>query len=166
MKSSSDLILRVKELFTLDRQVKLKSCIVFGCLAMVWLSTWGQKLKTKDSDAILKVMALQEAAWNQGDLKTFMEGYWKSDSLRFIGKSGITYGWQKTLSNYEKGYPDKAAMGKLRFTILRVESLGKNVAHVTGAWELTREKDKPGGYFTLLWRKIDGDWVIVADHSS
>jgi hypothetical protein len=86
--------------------------------------------------------------------------------MRFNGKSGITNGWNQTLANYQRGYPDKAAMGKLEFTILKVEGLGKKAAHVTGAWKLIREKDTPGGYFTLLWKKINGEWVIVADHSS
>jgi ketosteroid isomerase-like protein len=125
-----------------------------------------QRLRDSDRDKILSVMAAQEAAWNSGDLDGFMEGYWQDDSLRFIGKSGITYGWQPTLDNYRKGYPDKAAMGKLTFTILRVEALGKDVAHVTGRWHLQRQADAPQGYFTLLWRKIGGQWVIVADHSS
>jgi ketosteroid isomerase-like protein len=110
----------------------------------------------KDRAAILQIMADQETAWNNGDLEGFMAGYWQDDSLRFIGKSGITYGWKATLANYQKGYPDKAAMGKLTFTILRVERLGRH----------ERAQDEPQGYFTLLWRKVDGKWVIVADHSS
>jgi ketosteroid isomerase-like protein len=148
---------------------------IFSAIKIVLLTGWmmffhlmapSQTLSSKDRDAILAVMADQETAWNKVDLQGFMNGYWESDSLRFIGKSGITYGWQPTLANYQRSYPDKAAMGKLKFTILRVESLGKGVAHVTGAWLLTREKDAPQGYFTLLWRKIKGRWVIVADHSS
>jgi uncharacterized protein (TIGR02246 family) len=127
---------------------------------------WSQSLKAKDHEAILAVMAAQEKAWNAGDLVGFMKGYWEDDSLRFIGKSGITYGWKATLSNYQTSYPDKAAMGKLQFTILQVEAVGKRAAYVTGAWKLIREKDTPAGYFTLLWRKVDGQWVIVADHSS
>lgn len=137
---------------------------VLTCATVLVLSAQG--IKPKDKSAILEIMASQEMSWNKGDLEGFMNGYWRSDSLRFIGKSGITYGWQPTLANYQRSYPDKAAMGKLKFTILRVESLGKGVAHVTGAWLLTREKDAPQGYFTLLWRKINGEWVIVADHSS
>ncbi|HLC82952.1 MAG TPA: DUF4440 domain-containing protein, partial [Bacteroidia bacterium] len=60
---------------------------------------------------ITKAMQDQEAAWNKGDLEAFMIPYWKSDSLKFVGKSGITYGWQNTLDNYKKNYPDKATMG-------------------------------------------------------
>jgi len=149
----------------------LKWClriILASCASFVFLAGTlsAQRLRAVDAAAIGEVMRLQEQAWNDGNLSAFMQGYWRDDSLRFIGKSGITYGWQPTLDNYVKGYPDKAAMGKLTFTILRVESLGRHRAHVTGRWHLQRAQDAPQGYFTLLWRKIDGRWVIVADHSS
>jgi ketosteroid isomerase-like protein len=108
----------------------------------------------------------QTQAWNQGNLEDFMAGYWKSDSLKFIGKSGITYGWQATLNNYKKSYPDKAAMGILTFEIISVEKTSNKTAFVIGKWKLKRQNDEPKGYFTLFWRKIKGKWFIVADHSS
>ncbi len=120
----------------------------------------------QDQQAILKVLSVQNQAWNRGDLDAFMQGYWKSDSLLFVGKSGPKYGWQTTLDNYKKGYPDKAAMGQLTFDILKVQLLDKTNAFVLGGWRLKREKDAPGGYFTLWFRKINGEWKIVADHSS
>jgi ketosteroid isomerase-like protein len=123
-------------------------------------------LKAQDKQAIVKLMRDQQAAWSKGDLDGFMQGYWKSDSLMFIGKRGPTYGWQQTLENYKKGYPDNAAMGKLTFRIDKVELLGKRDAFVMGAWSLAREKDAPGGYFTLWFRKINGEWKIVCDHTS
>lgn len=110
-------------------------------------------------------MKAQELAWNKGDIAGFMEYYWKSDSLKFIGSKGITYGWQKTYDNYIKGYPTKEAMGILKFTIKEITQLSKTSIYVIGQWNL--EKEKPsGGYFTLLWKKINGQWVIVADHTS
>jgi Domain of unknown function (DUF4440) len=112
------------------------------------------------------IMALQEIAWNRGNLEQFMEGYWRSDSLRFIGSRGLTYGWQQTLDNYRKGYPDRDAMGILNFTILSIEPLSRKSAFVVGKWHLKRTKGDLSGHFTLLWRKVDGKWVIVADHSS
>ena len=148
------------------KRTLLRMVVGFTMLIFLTCGVFAQHLRPRDRAAILEVMHLQEYAWNQGDLPGFMHGYWHDDSLRFIGKSGITYGWQPTLDNYVKGYPDKAAMGKLTFTILRVESLGRGRAHVTGRWHLQRAQDAPQGYFTLLWRKIDGRWVIVADHSS
>lgn len=144
----------------------MKTTFTLLLIGTFFLSSHAQHLKNKDHAEILKIMHLQEVAWNGGNLEEFMRGYWENDSLRFIGKSGITYGWEPTLLNYQKGYPDKSAMGKLTFTIIRVEGLAKNLAHVTGKWHLLRENDAPQGYFTLLWRKIKGQWVIISDHSS
>lgn len=122
--------------------------------------------QNKTSDKILQVLATQNKAWNEGDLVTFMDSYWKSDSLMFIGKSGVTYGWQNTLDNYKKGYPDTAAMGKLTFDILHVQKLSNQYYSVVGKWFLTRSIGNVGGHFTLLFQKIKGRWVIISDHSS
>ena len=116
--------------------------------------------------AIRAVLREQEKAWNAGDLEGFMAGYWQSDSLRFIGSRGLTYGWQQTLANYQKSYPDRAAMGTLTFTIRSVEKLSRRSAYVIGQWRLARVAGDLSGFYTLLWRKIGGKWVIVADHSS
>jgi hypothetical protein len=110
-------------------------------------------------------MKNQEISWNNGDIPGFMKYYWNNDSLKFIGSKGITYGWQKTLDNYKKTYPDKKAMGELRFTILESTQLSKDAIFIIGKWELLKEKPA-GGHFTLLWRKINGQWFIVSDHTS
>jgi len=122
--------------------------------------------QSKDETAIRNAMNEQLTAWNSGDLNRFMGTYWQDDSLMFIGKSGITYGWQKTLENYKKGYPDTATMGKLDFKILQVKRLSVIYFFVVGKWHLTRSVGDVGGHFTLLFRKVKGKWVIVADHSS
>ena len=111
-------------------------------------------------------MAQQTADWNKGDVNSFMNSYWQSDSLMFVGKSGITYGWQKTLDNYIKNYPDTASMGKLDFTLLEVKRLSADYYFVVGKWHLKRSIGDIGGSFTLIFRKIKSQWLIVADHSS
>lgn len=116
--------------------------------------------------AIRTTMSNQVKYWNEGNLEAFMEGYWKSDSVMFIGSHGITYGWQNTLNNYKKGYPDTAAMGKLHFNLLEVKRLSAIYFFVTGKWHLTRSIGDAEGYFTLLFQKIKNRWVIVKDHSS
>ena len=115
---------------------------------------------------IKKVLYDQQVAWNNGDMEEYMKGYWNSDSLVFIGKSGPKYGWKNTLENYKKSYPDKRMMGVLSFDILKVEQLSNEAAFVIGKWKLVREKDEPQGCFTLLFKKINGTWFIVTDHSS
>ncbi len=115
---------------------------------------------------VLAVLENQQTAWNNGNINGFMLGYIKTDSLLFVGASEPTYGWQKTLENYKKSYPDKKAMGTLTFDIKKINLLSKDAAFVLGSWALKREADKPHGYFTLIFRKIDGEWKIAVDHTS
>ncbi len=123
--------------------------------------------RAPDRQAILAVLQRQTDDWNAGKVDKFMAGYWPSDSLTFVGKNGITYGYQPTLANYKKRYPDRKSMGTLKFDILQLDFPAPNVAYVIGRWHLTRpEVGDVGGHFTLLWRKIKKRWVIVSDHSS
>ncbi len=131
--------------------------------AVLLLNTY--LLFAQDRQAILKVMADQQSAWNRGDIDEFMKGYWKSDSLLFVGKAAPTKGWQATLDNYKRGYPNKAAMGTLSFNILKVDVLDATNAFVLGGWNVKTDKDA-GGHFTLWFRKINDEWKIVVDHTS
>lgn len=143
---------------------------IIVALILVWLPGLGQSVKQKKTDTeeikmIKKVLADQAVAWSDGDLETFMEGYWKSDSLMFIGTKGITYGWDQTLANYKRGYPDKSHTGKLDFEIHHLKKVGADSYFMIGMFRLTREVGDASGYFSLLWKRIDGKWKIVVDHT-
>jgi ketosteroid isomerase-like protein len=135
-------------------------------LSLLLLAALFTTAQSADADAIRTLLRTQTEAWNRGDLEGFMQTYWKSDSLMFIGRSGVTWGWQKTLDNYRLHYPDKAAMGTLSFEIIQVKALSGAYYHVTGKWMLQRAADTPSGHYTLLLHKINGAWKIVSDHSS
>jgi len=139
----------------------MKKLLLFSFLVLA-----GNCCRAQDRQAIVNLMRIQEKAWNRGDVESFMQGYWKSDSLVFVGKAGPDYGWQTTLDHYKKRYPDKAAMGQLKFAILQVKVLDATNAFVLGGWHLKRIKDDLGGYYTLWFRKIKGEWKIVCDHTS
>jgi ketosteroid isomerase-like protein len=145
-------------------QILKNASVLFVVLLSLTTNPLQAQLKTEQQ--ILDVLEAQDAAWNSGDLVGFMETYWNSDSLMFIGKSGVTYGWSNTLKNYQRGYPDTAAMGKLKFTLIRMERLSRKKYFIVGKWQLTRTAGNLQGHFTLLLRKINGQWKIVADHSS
>ena len=138
---------------------------IYVVLAIMFITTC-TFAQTKDDIIIKNILDQQTIAWNGGDIINFMKPYWRSDSLMFIGKSGITYGWQKTMENYKKNYPDAAAMGKLDFTILQTKRLSVLYYSVVGKWHLTRTIGDVNGHFTLLFKKIKNTWVIVSDHSS
>jgi uncharacterized protein (TIGR02246 family) len=125
---------------------------------------------TEATAAVRKVLAVQNEAWNRGDLEGFMQGYWKSDEIRFAGGDSFRNGWMATLKSYQKGYPDAAAMGKLGFDPLEVRELSPDIVYVFGKWKLTRVNEAPEkaphGLFTLIFERKDGAWVITRDHSS
>lgn len=135
----------------------LMTTLISGCYSIDY---------SQESEKIIKLMKEQEKCWNKGDLECFMKSYWKSDELVFIGKSGPKYGWKTTLENYQKSYPDKRAMGTLTFDILSIDITSKNAAFVIGKWNLDRADGNLAGHYTLLWKYINDEWVIVADHSS
>ncbi len=137
--------------------------VIIFISSFIFTSSLAQSIEETN---IRKILDNQKNAWNAGDIKSFMKGYWQSDSLLFIGKSGITYGWQKTLDNYKKNYPDTAAMGVLNFNLLEFKPLSPEYYFAVGKWHLQRTSGDIGGHFTLLFRKINGMWFIVADHSS
>ncbi|MCS7075519.1 MAG: nuclear transport factor 2 family protein [Bacteroidia bacterium] len=124
-----------------------------------------QDLRHKDKKAIMEVLEKQVEAWNRQDIEGFMEAYWKSDSLKFIGRNGLTKGWQAALDRYKKNYPDKNAMGVLKFEILNIQGICSHAAVVTGKWILTRSVGNLQGFFSLIFEYIDKKWVIVYDHS-
>lgn len=139
----------------------------FLMLLFVISALGGQAQSQADEKEILAILARQETDWNRGDIPSFMVGYWESDSLSFTGAKGVTYGYRPVFENYLKRYPDRAAMGTLTFTVKRFFFLGEGVAQMIGNFRLQRPSvGDAEGYFTLIWKKIDGKWVITSDHTS
>jgi uncharacterized protein (TIGR02246 family) len=119
-----------------------------------------------DRIAIRAVLDAQQQAWNRGDVDAFLTGYWHSPDLTFSGSTGISRGWDAVLARYKKNYPDRSAMGALDFSNLEFRFLGPDAALVLGHWHLRREKDDPGGVFSLVFQRFPEGWHIVHDHTS
>ena len=118
-----------------------------------------------EKQEILSVMKAQEEAWSNHDLEGFMKGYWKSDSLKFYGRNGITFGWQKTLDNYKKGYPTKEHSGTLTFKVNDISKITNGAYSVMGEYHLKRAVGDANGVFMIIFKKIQGEWKIIADTS-
>jgi hypothetical protein len=143
--------------------VSMYKLFLYLCLSFVSLSLLGQIQVPGMPASVASTMLDQQKAWNHGDLEGFMIGYMQSDSLLFVGSNGVTTGYDATLIRYKKGYPDRESMGHLTFTNRSWTPLCENSALVIGAWRLNKDL---GGMYSLVWRKINEQWVIVADHSS
>ncbi|MEO2017866.1 MAG: nuclear transport factor 2 family protein, partial [Fuerstiella sp.] len=92
--------------------------------------------------------------------------YWNSEQLSFSSGGKTTRGWQATKDGYHRRYPTRDLMGWLTFSELEVTSLGDTAALVLGRWHLKRDSGPIGGNFSLTFRRIDGRWLIVHDHTS
>jgi beta-aspartyl-peptidase (threonine type) len=134
-------------------------------LAVVVVRAFGAPGEASTPRAVLDAQA---AAWNRGDLLGFMDGYWRSDDLTFFSGDQVTKGWQATLDRYRKKYQSEGReMGQLAFTDLTVDLTGNDWAVVRGRWRLALKNGQtPGGLFTLVMRRIDGQWRIIHDHTS
>jgi hypothetical protein len=142
----------------------LISVILIG---LFFISSFAEtKISEKEKHEISRLLDKQVQAWNEGNLEKFMQTYWNSEKLSFVGSRGPTYGWKATLESYKKGYPDKAAMGILKFTILDISKIDRKTVYVIGKFDLTREMGNLSGHFTLVIQKINNEWLIVSDHSS
>ena len=137
-----------------------------GLLAIGLLLSLSVIAQRNDETAIKQLLHTQTESWNRGDIEGFMQTYWHNDSLMFIGKNGIQWGWQNTLNRYKKAYPDTTAMGQLSFNIITIKPLSPIYYYVVGQWKLQRSIVNLSGHFDLLLRKIEDRWYIISDHSS
>lgn len=146
---------------------RFSKILVFALFWAVFESLPAQSgLATRNQKAIEQLLEDQRLAWNRGDLNAYMLGYWNSDQLVFVGSKGLTKGWESTLANYKKAYPDVEAMGSLTFELLQLDGLGSKGAMVIGKWRLDRKAGVLQGHFMLVLRKFGREWKIIADHSS
>ncbi|MBI1400640.1 nuclear transport factor 2 family protein [Hyphomonas sp.] len=116
-----------------------------------------------EAAAITALLDAQDAAWNAGDIDGFMKGYWRSPHLRFASGGNVTRGFDQTLQRYKITYASRELMGTLHTTDNEVVVLSPDAAVVHGRWRLERGGDAPSGLYTLIFRKIGGEWLIVSD---
>lgn len=149
--------------------MKYYSLLIFMLLLSCNISqetTLTEEQIQKDTEAIKAVLFQQAKDWSNASIEAFMKGYEKTDHLLFVGKSGITKGWQQTLDRYKTGYPTKDHTGALTFDILEVQPINSDAYILVGEFHLKRNVGNADGIFTLVFKKINGDWKVISDHTS
>ena len=116
--------------------------------------------------AVIAVIRQQQADWNDGSVEDFMQGYHRSESMRFASGGDVFSGFDTALNRFQTSYPDRQTMGTLFFSEIDVTVISPDAALAFGRWALTREPDHPNGLFTLLFRKTPQGWRITHDHTS
>jgi len=118
------------------------------------------------TDGVTNVLNSQQAAWNRGDIETFMDGYLRSEKLSFVSAGEIRLGWDAVFTRYKTTYDTPEKMGYLTFSDIDVTPVSADAAFVIGRFSLDRIPDNPSGMFTLIIRKFENGWKIVHDHTS
>jgi hypothetical protein len=139
----------------------MKNVLIISMFVLFSFNLKGQK-----TESVRQVLSKQLTEWNRGSIDGFMEGYWKNDSLQFLTSKGITYGWESVTNNYKKSYPTKEKMGNLDFEILSEKTIDKTHTLLIGKWKVKDVEGENSGYFSLLFKLIDGKWKIILDHTS
>lgn len=119
-----------------------------------------------DEDAIRAALRAKQAAWNEGDIEGFMQGYWNNRELRYATGSTVVKGWNATRKHYRARHANPQQMGDLSFSDIDVNLLTERSAIVFGKWNLDDDGGARRGVFTMVFEKIDGAWRIVHDHTS
>jgi beta-aspartyl-peptidase (threonine type) len=118
--------------------------------------------------AVRAVLERQVADWNRGDLDAFLGGYWTSPKVVFQTGGQRIEGWEAMRRRYHQRYrAEGRAMGRLEFSALEIEPLGPEAVLARGRWRLTMpDGTRPGGLFTVIFRRLPEGWKIVHDHTS
>ena len=110
----------------------------------------------------------QIAAWNSQDIDGFMAAYWKSPKLVYLDDGQQIFGWDQLYANYLNGFSDRSLMGYLEAQRVKVQMLESDMAYVLLWWDMLmgRPRTKVVGTSTLVVRRLDNDWKIVASHTT
>lgn len=119
----------------------------------------------KSVDTLVReTLKSQVDAWNRGDIRGFMAGYYNSPETSFLSGTKLTRGFTPVLEGYERRYPP-GKQGSLQFEIVEIAPLSLDAAYVIGRYRLSGEVAQTG-MFTLVLRRRDGRFVVVHDHTS
>jgi beta-aspartyl-peptidase (threonine type) len=144
--------------------------LLFICLSLLCIVPVKAKAANSQAETDIRaVLDAQTAAWNKGNLEEFMKGYWRSPKLTFYSAGNKRAGYDAVLERYRKTYQGEGKeMGRLAFSNVEIEMLGKKAAFVRGRYELTLSDGKKlGGLYTLVLRQFKKDgWKIIHDHTS
>jgi beta-aspartyl-peptidase (threonine type) len=154
-------------MFAIERKLMR---VVLGAVVAVLLAGGAAGQTPPEQQGVNEIKALlakQVEDWNRRDLEGFMKGYWRSPNLTFFSNTVHTSSWDSTLARYRERYQSQGKeMGTLEFQELKIELLAPTAAFATGRYRLKMASGEASGPFTLILKKMDGEWKIIHDHTS
>ena len=147
---------------------KLPPFLLFMLLFTSMPATWAQSANqlytaSREQLDVTKVVLAQEAAWNNGDLDTYLSHFKDAKDTEAV-LNGPVRGLGNIRSAYHANFPSKDAMGQLEQSEVEVRELGPDFALATGKYRLARAKRNGGdaqGNFTEIFEKTAGGWKMI-----
>ena len=139
---------------------------------MVIVLSCSQAAATAGSDAnaeqaIRSVLVQQVGAWNRGDIKEFMSGYWNSPDLIYVGNTKVTRGWQILFDRFEElSKSSGGQLGTLELPETQISILSPDSALVWGTYRVLQPGQDRKGQYTLVLRRFQEGWRTVYDRTS
>lgn len=141
-----------------------KICVPIAAMLVAFYSCRGARVDRTTDALVRETLDAQVAAWNRGNIRGFMEGYYNSPSTSFLSGTKLTRGFEPVLDGYLNRYP-VGKQGKLQFEILEVVPLSNDAAYAIGRFRLDGDVTQ-SGMFTLILRRVGDRFVIVHDHTA
>ena len=116
---------------------------------------------------VTTMFARSAAAWNRGDLDTFMTDYLPGDRTTYVTSRGVVHGPAIIREHYAPRFAPGAMHDSLSFESIEVDPLAPGVVNVIAQYVLTRgDSVVARGPTSLVMVRQDGRLRIVHDHSS
>ena len=109
------------------------------------------------------VLSANAAAWNEGNLTAYLDGYDQSGAVRLVNGADIVTGINSVRKHYQAFVEGAGAMGRLTFSDLDVTMTAPEVATVNGRYAHESGPAKTTGAMTMVMKQTDGRWRIVQD---
>ncbi len=145
-------------------------CAVIILLSQSFFSHQVQA-KQNDSAALIAIIDAVEKGWEQGDGQPFRKHFLDFEGARYIESGGQDVGLTHLIEHHV--VPESDSFDNFEVTFSNINT------HVEGdfAWAVadfeykaTVKRDQSEihgrGYETFLFRRVDGNWMIVHTHSS
>lgn len=111
----------------------------------------------------------QVAAWNSGASQPGSSVYFDSPEMLWVNRTGVRKGNAPIQASYRRtaASTNPAPAGVYSYEPLHMERLAPNCVYFVMRWKYEMNGRPPQtGVTSLVWKKINKKWVIVAEHAS
>ncbi len=144
------------------------ACRTVAVLALLLAGCSPGRPPPSDPTGVVEAMLGASAdAWNRGDLGSFVSDYADDSTTTFMSRSQVQYGFDWIRNNYAPRFEPGVQRDSLRFESVAARALGSDHLLATARFVLLHaDSVTASGPFTLVLKRVGGEWKIIHDHTS